>query len=173
MPVYDDTGSNTKTAEGNVIDGLMDRAKEQAREILLRQRLREEEIRTMTHTRNPTFGEYRVTKLLRAIVNHFSSRETAYELRKELRAMIFDPAAESVAEYFQRYLATHQRCRVKGVKMKLELEELAETLPEIVQTRAGGHSKGTFPLRGTIRKYIQDHPGADAHDLGDEIRRSV
>ena len=150
MPVYDDTGSNTKTAEGNVIDGLMDRAKEQAREILLRQRLREEEIRTMTHTRNPTFGEYRVTKLLRAIVNHFSSRETAYELRKELRAMIFDPAAESVAEYFQRYLATHQRCRVKGVKMKLELEELAETLPEIVQTRAGGHSKGTFPLRGTI-----------------------
>ena len=87
--------------------------------------------------------------------------------------MRFDPTAESISEYLQRYLATHQRCRVKGVKLKLELEELAETLPEIVHTKAGGHSKGTFSLRGTIRKFIQDHPGADAHDLGDEIRRSV
>ena len=44
--------------------------------------------------------------------------------------MRFDPTAESISEYLQRYLATHQRCRVKGVKLKLELEELAETLPE-------------------------------------------
>ena len=48
------------TAEGNVIDGLMDRAKEQATEILVQQRRSDGEIGAMTHTRNPKFGEYRV-----------------------------------------------------------------------------------------------------------------
>ena len=67
------------TAEGNVIDGLMDRAKEQATEILVQQRRSDGEIGAMTHTRNPKFGEYRVVKLLRSIVNHFSRRETPYE----------------------------------------------------------------------------------------------
>lgn len=163
------------TAEGNVVDGLLERAEEQAKEVLSRTQTPTEEIQRLTQPRSKQYGEYRVVKLLRAIINHYSRRESPYELQKSLRAMIFKPEEESVSEYLQRYLEAHQRCRVRGVRVDMghALHELAETLPETVQTRAGGPSTGTFPLRGTIRKYVQEHPGADAHDLGFEIRRNV
>ena len=67
----------------------------------------------------------------------------SYDIKKALRAMVFNPGAESFAEYLQRYLDGHQRCRVRGIKIFSRY-----TADGSVPIIASGANK-SFAIKGT------------------------
>ena len=159
------------TPTGCVLDGCLDQAKESARTILREQGRSEVEIRREMNVRNPMVAEYLVVKLIRAVINSFSRRETAFEVREKLRKLEFDPHEEAIMTFMHRVQVIRHQARVKGITLDDTYlgQEIAEAMPEMVPTRSGGN----FQLRGEMRTFAQDNPMANEAILSTRLRQLV
>ena len=159
------------TPAGCVLDGCLDQAKETARTILRGQGRTEVDIRREMNVRNPMVAEYLVVKLIRAVINSFSRRETAFEIRERLRKLEFDPHEEAIMTFMHRVQVIRHQARVKGIILDDTYlgQEIAEAMPEMVPTRSGG----SFQLRGQMRTFAQETPMANEAILSTRLRQLV